>query len=102
MSRPAIRTPGFFQLYPESAAFQDLISTIAGASNRKVPAVTIRFVRDQGRLPLRQLLPFVLRSGLGVSEALRQFRDVRRWVARNRYRFTQDARRVTELWEVDE
>ena len=64
--------------------------------------LAIRFVRDQGRLPLRQLLPFVLRSGLGVSEALRQFRDVRHWVARNRYRFTQDARRVTELWEVEE
>lgn len=64
--------------------------------------LAVRFVRDQGRLPLRQLVPFLLRSGLGVSEALRQFGDVRRWVARNRYRFTQDARRVTELWEVGE
>ncbi|MFW5717558.1 MAG: hypothetical protein ACOC2Y_03465 [Spirochaetota bacterium] len=64
--------------------------------------LAIRFVRDQGRLPVRQLLPFVLRSGLGASEAVRQFRNARSWVRRNCYRFTQDARRVTELWEVDE
>lgn len=64
--------------------------------------LAVRFVRDQGRLPLRQLVPFLVRSGLGFSEAFRQFRDVRAWVARNRYRFEQDARRVTELWEVDE
>jgi hypothetical protein len=64
--------------------------------------LAIRFVRDQGRLPIRQLFPFVLRSGLGISEALRQFREARRWVQKNRYRFAQDARRVTELWEVEE
>jgi hypothetical protein len=63
--------------------------------------LAIRFVRDQGRLPLRQLVPFLLRSGLGITEGVRQFVDVRRWVGRNRYRFAQDARRVTELWEVD-
>lgn len=61
----------------------------------------VRFLRDQGRLPLRLLLPFISRSGLGVSEAIRHFRDARDWVTRNRYRFTQDARRVTELWEVE-
>lgn len=64
--------------------------------------LAIRFVRDQGRLPPRQLLPFLTRSGLGVGPAIREFRDVRAWVAAHRYRFTQDARRLTELWEVDE
>ena len=64
--------------------------------------LSIRFVRDQGKLPLRQLIPFLLRSGLGISEAIRQFREARRWVAQNHYRFAQDARRVTELWEVEE
>jgi len=64
--------------------------------------LSIRFVRDQGRLPLRQLLPFVVRSGLGFSEAIGQFRQAREWVHEHRYRFTQDARRVTELWEVEE
>lgn len=63
--------------------------------------LSIKFVRDQGKLPLRQLVPFVFRSGLGVAEAVRQFRDARAWVLQHRYRFRQDARRVTELWEVD-
>ncbi|MFW5688725.1 MAG: hypothetical protein ACOC1U_04055 [Spirochaetota bacterium] len=64
--------------------------------------LSVRFVRDQGRLPLRQLLAVVFRSGLGLTEAIRHFRETRRWVRDHAYRFTQDARRLTELWEVDE
>lgn len=64
--------------------------------------LAIRFVRDQGRLPPRQLIPFLTRSGLGLAAGIREFRDVRAWVGAHRYRFVQDARRMTELWEVDE
>ncbi len=62
----------------------------------------IRFVRDQGRLPSRQLLLLILRSGLGIAESVRLYRDVRAWVEEHHYRFTQDARRLTELWETAE
>jgi hypothetical protein len=64
--------------------------------------LAIRFVRDQGRLPRVLLVPFLLRSGMSMGEAMRTFTTVRAWVRDNRYRFVQDARRVTELWEVDE
>ena len=62
----------------------------------------IRFVRDQGRLPSRQLLLLSLRSGLGTAESVRLFREVRKWVEEHKYRFSQDARRLTELWEAAE
>ena len=34
--------------------------------------------------------------------AIREFREVRKWVHTNRYRFRQDARSVTDLWEQPE
>jgi hypothetical protein len=64
--------------------------------------LSIRFSRDSGRLSQTQLLRFLKRSGLGITGGLREFAAIRRWVNANRYRFVQDARRVTELWEVGE
>ncbi len=74
----------------------------AGYARFHLKNLSVRFVRDYGRLPLQQLVPFVMRSGLGVAEGLRQFRDARAWVSEHRYRYAQDARRLTELWEVAE
>ncbi len=64
--------------------------------------LAVKFGGDSGKIPLRYILRFMLRSGLGPVEALRIFRGIRSWVGANRYRFTQDARRVTKLWEVDD
>ncbi len=64
--------------------------------------LAVKFGGDSGRIRLRYVLKFLFRSGLGPAEALRVFHDVRSWVRVNRYRFCQDARRVTELWEVDD
>lgn len=64
--------------------------------------LAVKFGGDSGRIPLPHLIRFLIRSGLAPGPALRVFRDVRSWVRANRFRFVQDARRVTELWEVDE
>jgi len=63
--------------------------------------LAVKFGGDSGRIPTRYILPFLFRSGLGPAVALRIFRDIRSWVRTNKYRFCQDARRVTELWEVN-
>ena len=63
--------------------------------------LSVRFSRDSARLSSGQLLRFVSRSGLGLVRGIREFNRIRSWVCANRYRFVQDARRVTELWEVD-
>jgi hypothetical protein len=62
--------------------------------------LAVKFVRDRGRLRWAQLPGFMVRSGLGLSQSVAEFARVRNWVEENQYRFVQDARRVTELWET--
>jgi len=64
--------------------------------------LAVRFNRDAGVLPVSQLLRYLLRSGADVITAYREFREVSRWVTLNQFRFRQDARSVTELWEMPE
>lgn len=65
-------------------------------------SLAVRFAGDEGRLPARGIIGFVLKSGLPLPAAIETFRSVRGWVSENRYRFVQDARRVTELWEIEQ
>lgn len=64
--------------------------------------LAVRFQRDVGKLPVGQLMRYLFRSGGDLITAYREWRDVARWVSLNQYRFTQDAREVTELWEMQE
>lgn len=63
--------------------------------------LSVRFSADQATLPLSRFPAFALRTGGGLYRSFTLFREVQRWVWENRYRFKQDARRVTELWEAD-
>lgn len=64
--------------------------------------LAVRFNRDSGKLPPGKLPGYLLRSGGGLLSAYREFREVSRWVSLNQYRFRQDAKSVTELWEKPE
>jgi hypothetical protein len=64
--------------------------------------LSVRFQEDQGVLPFTRFLPFWMRTSGGLFESYRIFREIQAWVFRNRYLFKQDARRITELWEVGE
>lgn len=64
--------------------------------------LSVRFNGDQGVLPFSRFIPFWLKTPGGIVESYRFFREVQEWVAKNRYLFTQDARRVTEMWEMTE
>ena len=61
-----------------------------------------RFEGDSGRIPAGKLIPYWFKSGVGFFQAVKDFKEVRRWVDLNKYRFTMDARSVTELWEMPE
>jgi hypothetical protein len=63
--------------------------------------LSIRRNTDYGVLPYSAFIPFWTKAG-GFAASLSRFREVRRWVSINKYRFRQDARSVTELWEVPE
>ena len=62
----------------------------------------IRFQGDTGSLPWSRYIHYLTKSGTGIFEAFQEFRQVRSWVEINKYRFKQDARSVTELWEIPE
>lgn len=64
--------------------------------------LSIRFNGDTGSLPNARFIPYWMKSGIGLVGSLEEFKAVKRWVEINKYRFKQDARSVTELWEVDE
>jgi hypothetical protein len=64
--------------------------------------LSVRFNGDSGVLPAGRLLPYLFRSGSGPFQAVAEFREVRKWMRLNRFRFRQDAQSVTELWEVPE
>lgn len=64
--------------------------------------LSVRYSGDHGVLPFSRFLPFHFRVGAGLLQSYRLFRGVESWVQTNRYRFVQDARSVTDLWEVHE
>ncbi|HUX19740.1 MAG TPA: hypothetical protein VMW69_00785 [Spirochaetia bacterium] len=63
--------------------------------------LSIRFSADTGTLPYARFPEYWLKSG-GFFGAMHEFRRARRWVEINKFRFKQDARGITELWEVPE
>ncbi|MFP4637377.1 MAG: hypothetical protein ACLFM6_02960 [Spirochaetaceae bacterium] len=63
--------------------------------------LSVRFSADQAVLPFSRFPGFALRTGGGLLRNWQLFREIRGWVHENRYRFKQDARRVTELWEAE-
>lgn len=59
------------------------------------------FANGSAHLPWRRFFPWLLRSGEGPVESLMAFKQARRWVYLNRYRFKSDAKGVIENWESD-
>ncbi|MBP5251245.1 MAG: hypothetical protein J6Z17_02410 [Treponema sp.] len=53
---------------------------------------------DHGYIPKHSFIRFKFRSGCGLSEALRQFKDARRWTEENQYRFKTDAASLIQNW----
>jgi hypothetical protein len=62
--------------------------------------LAVRFKGDMGILPVAAFLRYFIKTDSSFIEAIREFKEARRWVALNKYRFKQDARSVTDLWEV--
>ncbi len=57
-----------------------------------------RFDEDHGVIPNSSFFVYLLRSGCGLIESVRQFADVRSWVFKNKYRFKLDAKYLVENW----
>jgi hypothetical protein len=64
--------------------------------------MAVRFTGDSGLLPLSRLPRYALRSGSGLLDSLKEFREVRAWVHENRFRFQGDAPSLLGRWEMPE
>jgi hypothetical protein len=64
--------------------------------------MAVRFTGDSGLLPLSRLPRYALRSGSGLLDCLKEFREVRAWVHENRFRFQGDASSLLGRWEMPE
>ncbi len=74
-------------------------STASQYSNRfYLKNLLPRFVRGEGVIPLSSFLLYLPRSGCGFFEAWRQFKDARRWVSDNKFRFRLDAVTLVQRW----
>jgi hypothetical protein len=56
---------------------------------------------DAAYLPLRRFPPFLLRSGVPLPDAWREFSAAREWVNKNAYRWKCGPRAVIENWKKD-
>jgi hypothetical protein len=64
--------------------------------------LAVQYNGELGLLPWSQLPRYVLKSDSGFLYALREFREVRRWVYENRYRFKGEASSLISRWEMPE
>jgi len=64
--------------------------------------LAIEFKGDAGILPWSRFFSYLPMNRLRLLSSYREFKEVRNWVEKNTYRYTRDARSVTELWETEE
>ncbi len=60
----------------------------------------VRFSGDAGILPFSGFFSYLMRSGESIAVVLKEFKEIKKWIEINKFRFKQDARGVTELWKV--
>ena len=58
----------------------------------------VRYDDDHGVIPKSSFLVYLLRSGCGLIESIKQFNDAVKWVHKNRYRFKIDSKFLVENW----
>jgi hypothetical protein len=64
--------------------------------------LAVRHNGELGLLPWSRLPGYVLKSDSGLFCSGREFREVRRWVHENRYRFKGEASSLVSRWEMPE
>ena len=64
--------------------------------------MAVRFDGEMGVLSRRGFPAYALRSGSGLLESIREFREIQRWVWENRFRFKSDVSSLVAHWEVPE
>jgi hypothetical protein len=64
--------------------------------------MAVRFNGEIGFLPRRRLPGYARRSGSGLFDSVREFREVQHWVEQNRFRFKSDVPGLVAHWDMPE
>ncbi len=64
--------------------------------------LVVRFSGDNAAISWSKFLSYSLKSGTSLPASIKDFRAAKNWVDINKFRFSCDARQVTDLWEVKE
>ena len=64
--------------------------------------MAVRFNGEMGVLFRRRFPAYALRSGSGLLDALREFRESQEWVRENRFRFKSDVASLVAHWDIPE
>ena len=91
--------PGFHLRYSAEPAAEDSTPD-AGYKLFYLKNLAVRFTGDTGIMPRSKFLKYALRSDTGFFYSWKEFREVRRWVTLNRYRFKTDASGLINQWEI--
>ena len=62
--------------------------------------LSLRYTGDAATLSSWKFLRFYIKSGSPFFSALKDFKEVKKWVSINKYRFICDALSITDLWEI--
>lgn len=57
------------------------------------------FRKDAAFLPISKFFSYAQKSGSNLFDAWAYFSQVRKWIELNKFRFVQDAAKITEIWE---
>ncbi|MCR4938489.1 MAG: hypothetical protein K5930_00100 [Treponemataceae bacterium] len=58
-----------------------------------------KFSRDHSYIPKVKFLSYFFRSGNSFADSLAEFKEARRWVEKNKFRFRMDASSLIDNWE---
>ena len=64
--------------------------------------LAIRFTGDTGYLPIIRFFSYWVGTGSSLFSSISEYKQIRRWVKQNKYRFKCDAGSITELWDGEE
>jgi len=62
--------------------------------------LALSFKGDSCHLSKKSIFRFHFQSGMSIFNSLKDYRNVLKWVNKNRYRFQMDPYSLTELWEL--
>lgn len=60
-----------------------------------------KFVQDYAYIPKIRFFSYLRRSSCSLSEALKDFKNARLWVEKNKYRYKKDAIELIDFWEKE-